>query len=94
MKYKQVDGVDENGNPTKFNVEIPTSKGLEAWERIKNGIDTNIWECGYWNDIELIEKEIKTLDIIKNKVIPYIDTLEPFTKMTQEEYNLLKEVLL
>lgn len=40
------------------------SKGLEAWERIKKGIDTNVWECGYWDDIELIEKELKEYEYL------------------------------
>ena len=40
------------------------SKGLEAWERIKKGIDNNVWECVYWDDIELIEKELKEYEYL------------------------------
>ena len=116
-------------------------KGLEAWERIKKGIDTNVWECGYWDDIEIIEKDLKrleelekafdslskddekakkllskeieknmALDIIKNKEInvhALFLHLKRFDKpdgynvlvgtkyqITQEQYDLLKEVLL
>lgn len=62
------------------------SKGLEAWERIKKGIDSNIWECGYWDDIEVIEKELKAFnnikDTIKKDLKKYIklkeDTNNPF----------------
>ena len=82
------------------------SKGLEAWERIKKGIDTNVWECGYWDDIELIEKELKALEIIKKKQVQinrlnrshsakqYNLYLPKEMHLTEEEYDLLKEVLL
>ena len=69
------------------------SKGLEAWERIKKGIDTNVWECGYWDDIELIEKELKALEIIKKKLPPLMRSAL-LDYCNKEEYDLLKEVLL
>lgn len=34
MNYKEVEGIDENGNPTTFKIEIPQNKGLEALRRI------------------------------------------------------------
>ena len=136
MKYKQVDGVDENGNPTKFNVEIPTSKGLEALNEIEKFIEKNLsktkdnesFNLGF--DIGIIEKELKeyegaknhiealhkervenalklkALEIIKNKWVNVLyfrgcSSLEEYNshhaswyKLTQEEYELLKEVLL
>ena len=100
---------------------------LKAWERLKKGIDTNVWECGYWDDIELIEKELKdkekkdkALEIIKNKNVfvwgfihrkeeikhfeqtydyykthyGYFHSGYKFELLTEEEYDLLKEVLL
>lgn len=41
-----------------------------------------------------LEKELKALKIIKEKVLPYCDNLEPFEYLTQEEFDLIKEVLL
>ena len=79
---------------------------LKAWERLKKGIDTNVWECGYWDDIELIEKELKALEIIKKKQVQinrlnrshsakqYNLYLPKEMHLTQEEYDLLKEVLI
>ena len=81
------------------------SKGLKAWERIKKGIDTNVWECGYWDDIDIIEKELKALEIIKNKKVNMLifmgsDTLEEYNKhpltfdhLTETEFDLIKEWL-
>ena len=78
------------------------SKGLEAlkeikskpfsWEKLKDSLDT-------------IEKELKALEIIiKKNVLPCMlnDTLEDYNnampyfeeELTQQEYDLLKEVLL
>ena len=68
------------------------NKELDAWERIKKGIDTNIWECGYWDDIETIEKALKTLKIIKNKCSPLLKEYL-FDLLPEEESELLKEVL-
>ena len=36
MNYKEVEGIDENGNPTTFKIEIPQITGLEALEKLKN----------------------------------------------------------
>ena len=63
------------------------SKGLRALERLKPLIEVNI---KHWKqDVGYIEKELKALEIIKK----YID-IEYWTDLTQEEYDLLKEVLL
>ena len=111
------------------------SETLKAWERIKKGIDTNIWECGYWDDIDLIEKSLKRLDELDNgayvsihinrynelcdkeetlKIIvekqvnvsalltldnlqqynDYCDVVGGCKRLTEEEYNSLKEMLL
>lgn len=40
-----------------------------------------------------ITDALKALEIIKEKVLPFCDSLEPFEYLTQEEYNLLKKVL-
>ena len=94
------------------------SKGLKALEYISNF--TN-FQNGYYKDkLDSIEKELKTLEIIKEKKVD-VDTLmfymrqQPNNKwalnsynnwvdhnginerkrlLTQEEYDLLKEVLL
>lgn len=83
------------------------SKGLEALEKIKN----NLRLFGFDEDtdnfklLNIIEKELKALEIIKNKqvVIPrllcwrglsdYNFPLLPEYWLEQEEYDLLKEVL-
>lgn len=84
------------------------SKCLEAWERIKKGIDTNVWECDYWDDIELIEKELKALNVFKelkffdircdreNGKMIYLLVWNAVSicKISKEQYDLLKEVLL
>lgn len=77
--------------------------GLEALEELKFQVGNITY---YTRDLkettfkvkdsglfEILEKELKALEIIKNKVLPYIDTLEPFTKMTREEWKILKEAL-
>ena len=89
------------------------NKGLEALEIIKNWklfidfeIDTNgMKEFG--KEIEIIEKELKVLEIIKDKVMnSFLVSLESdrgyriydaegyeYIEITKEEYDLLKEVL-
>lgn len=84
------------------------NKGLEAFERIKNitydrtdlyGIEE------YRKSLDTIEKSLKALEIIKEKrvnihLLILSDSLEkynfnllPYRKLTQEEYDLLKEIL-
>ena len=79
------------------------SKGLEALECIKMAYEDREY-------MPIIEKELKALEIIKNKnvdiailkntenVEQYNNTILLFFKcskeLTQEEYDLLKEVLL
>lgn len=60
-----------------------------------------------WTEIEIIEKSLKALEIIKEKlvnlfIVAHTDSKEAYNDMvsehwrelTQEEYDLLKEVLL
>lgn len=104
------------------------NKGLEALENIKGNCD--LFDEGYqWDsefskqfdeDIDIIEKELKALEIIKNKNVMisllkgarslehYNIQIEPFSRfdnhltivskipmsLTQEEYVLIKKVLL
>ena len=89
---------------------IIMAKGLEALERLKNTLLAE----GYWQDILqdvfIIEKELKALEIIKSKEINihalllhlkrfdspngYNALVGAKYQITQEEYDLLKEVLL
>lgn len=81
--------------------------GLEALERVKTLLDYQIVS----EDISIIEKELKALEIIKKKMVDMNLLVETFTypknglkayngykingyNLTQEEYDLLKEVLL
>ena len=84
------------------------NKGLEALQRLK---DTLLAE-GYWQDVLqdacCIEKELKALDVIKNKKVDcwaFITDSSKFDNeetsfafssidLTEEEIVLLKEVLL
>ena len=85
------------------------SKGLEALKDIKQ-LATTI-EFDYKKDkvfvkeeLDIIEKELKALEIIKNKKVDvsflelgleqYNTNLRKKHQLTQEEYDLLKEVLL
>ena len=74
------------------------SKGLEALEEIKE-IRTKTYyvleldlDDKLTKDLSIIEKELKALQILKEKGIQL--SLRYADKLTQDEYNLLKEVLL
>lgn len=74
------------------------SKGLEALKEIEKFIEKNLsktkdnesFNLGF--DVGTIEMELKALEIIKRKLSPLAKAT--FYPMTQEEYDLLKEVLL
>lgn len=87
------------------------SKGLEALKRMYEHLDVELNEDDYAykiadKDFETIKKELKALEIIKEKEInvfiflhsgdleTYNDMVEDNRKLTQEEFDLLKEVLL
>ena len=87
------------------------SKGLETWKLVRKHIDyiSSLWlkEQRHIENVEghplnIIEKELKALEIIKKLHIfdsVEWDDYEELAKeekeiMTQEEYELLKEVLL
>ena len=65
------------------------NKGLEALEKLTN------YKCSRMSEKieckEIIEKELKALEIIKAKLSPLAKST--FLPMTQEEFNLLNEVL-
>lgn len=81
------------------------SKGLEALKKIKNWLYTH--DLQELCDIDIIEKELKALEIIKKKNVSISAfklnvSLETYiiwwtTKreewLTQEEFDLLKEIL-
>ena len=74
-------------------------KGLEAFERIVAEVekDTRVSTfmfhdiVSWLEDKKLVEKELKALEIIKNKLSPLAKMT--FLHMTQEEYELVEEVL-
>ena len=78
------------------------SKELEALERIRSH---NYHELSKRECLNIIEKELKALEIIKEKEVnvfiflhsgdleTYNDMVEDNRKLTQEEFDLLKEVL-
>lgn len=92
------------------------SKGLEALKEIKEHIHYDCFLEKDWDRLDLIERELKALEIIKNKQIDiwqlrlcmsfnltttkeeqlneYNKRHATFLHLTQEEYDLLKEVLL
>lgn len=85
------------------------SKELEALERLycAGRLDLDYVLNGKQNqDYKIIEKALKALEIIKNKQVNvfvllhsgnlkiYNDIVEDNRKLTQEKYDLLKEVLL
>ena len=65
-------------------------KGLEALEHINKNIIVSQEDID--EDINIIEKELKALEILKSKLSPLAKTT--FLPMTQEEYELVTEVLL
>ena len=79
------------------------NKTIEALENIKH-YDTRVGL--HRDDYDTIEKSLKALEIIKEKKVnvfiflhsgdleTYNDMVEDNRKLTQEEYDLLKEVLL
>ena len=71
------------------------SKGLEALKNIKREAETpyfsTLYDIDMWrDDFATIEKELNALEIIKNKECIF----KGLSETTQEEYELLKEVLL
>lgn len=73
------------------------SKELEALNKIA-------YRYGYDENIKIIEKSLKALEIIKNKQVnvfllhsvdleTYNDMIADNRYLTQEEFNVLKEVL-
>ena len=85
------------------------TKGLEAYKKFCDDVNASVNSGGiHYIDIrnkEIIEKELKALEIIKNKwvnieVLIQSKTLDDYNTtlcvhdLTQEEFDLLKEVLL
>ena len=81
------------------------SKGLEALKVIYELEDLQGGRDAFWESYRIIEKELKALEIIKGKEVnvfiflhsadleTYNDMVEDNRKLTQEEFNILKEVL-
>ena len=77
------------------------SKGLEALEwLVENKYLKNKGKMEdelLWESVEIIEKELKALEILKRKLldINHIDMIfRTWNIITKEEYDLIKEVLL
>ena len=66
------------------------SKGLEALESLVETMPFALIETNSMKYVKIIEKELKALEIIKNKECIF----KGLSETTQEEYELLKEVLL
>ena len=69
------------------------NKGLEALERIKQDMVYQLQlkgECVVNDNFYTVEKELKALEIIKKRECLF----KGLSETTQEEYDLLKEVLL
>ena len=66
------------------------SKGLEALKSMWLYIDEPTKRQFALQDYKIIEKELKAIEIIKNKDCLF----KGLQDLTQEEYDLLKEVLL
>ena len=80
--------------------------GLEALEQLRNDIENRALLFSE-DKLEIIEKELKALEIIKEKkvnldILTQCDSVELYNKcihyfdrqLTQEEYDSLKKVLL
>jgi len=83
------------------------SKSLEALKEIKNSYSWTNPQREDKDNFEVIEKELKALEIIKNNIFEFIfiditkriilcfgETSWSYYCKNQEEYDLLKEVLL
>ena len=87
------------------------SKGLKALESLVDTMPFAFIETNSMREIKIIEKELKALEIIKNKKVNMISLQSSIEwhnpshyndsvgcpvgcELTQEEYDLLKEVLL
>ena len=71
------------------------SKGLESLKNIKREAGTpyfsTLYDIDMWQeDFSIFEKELIALEIIKKRECLF----KGLSETTQEEYNLLKEVLL
>lgn len=68
------------------------SKGLEALQdiRLRMFIESEVQSKKVIKDLKIIEKELKALEIIKKRECLF----KGLSETTQEEYDLLKEVLL
>lgn len=93
MNYKEVEGIDENGNPTTFKIEIPQITGIEALENAKkrNGLPLNTnFAPVTEKELTIIEKELEEgkeakelLKIIIEKRV----NLGQFIYWLEESYN-------
>ena len=76
---------------------------LETLDKLRNNFHIDLYLFVSDKDYDLIEKELKALEIIKNTGIlrPYetiggkcwLETMCDAIKLTKENYDLLKEIL-
>ena len=67
------------------------NKGLEALEELQEHWEFDDTPKGFVDErVSIIERELKSLEIIRNKECIF----KGLSETTQEEYDLLKEVML
>ena len=88
MNYREVEGIDENGNPTTFKIELPSAKeelkGLvdKALTTIKNGFQ-ELQKKSIYRAKEVIEKELDEGEKAKE----VLGIIKPFLKNLRLEQN-------
>ena len=106
MNYKEVEGIDENGNPTTFKVEIPSAK--EQLKEIENSYRKlkakskkdpfiHFYEMIRFKTIEKEldegEKAKEILEIIKKYPRCSLQKYIGFNEMVKDGYELTQEHL-
>lgn len=77
MNYKEVEGIDENGKPTTFKIEIPSNEN-------KMTLNEAITICRELKDNPIIKKYLTALNIVvaeANRVLMNEYSIEEVKKM-------------
>ena len=84
MGYKEVEGIDENGNPTTFKIEIPSAK--QALKEIHELVTYPLTESSIAkikDNIAIVEKELDEGEKAKE----VLGIIKPFLKNLRLEQN-------